>query len=280
MHVFTTHRARLVAIKVLFLIAVALSLVMWTGCDTVGSSADEPTGSEAVSVGFSTTSSSAKALAASKAIEEALSLQGTNGTLAITDIRLIVAEMKLKVDDDSAGEGPEFETPASLLDLPLDTTQIAAVADAEIPEDPYDEFEFEVEDVDPHDEDLTAEQQAHLEALLDTIRVDYPHWPTDASMVITGTFTSPDGGEPVPFTTYFEAEIEIELELNPPLEVTADGLSRSITVEIDPAQWLTQADGTVLNLAEFDYAATEQLYELEAEFENGVAEIEVDTDDS
>lgn len=285
MHLFDTHQARLIAIQTLVCATIALGLLAWTGCDTVGSSSDtteteETVESESVSVGFSTTSSSAKALhAAVNATEELLIVEGSNGTLAITDIRLVVSEMKLKVDDDSSGEGSEFETKASQLDLPLDTAQVAVMADAEIPADVYDEFEFEVEDVDPHDEDLTAEEQAHLEALLDTIRVDYPNWPEDASMVVTGSFTSADGGDPVAFTTYVDAEIEIEVEMSPPLEVAADGLSRSITVELDPARWLTQTDGTVLNLAEFDYTLTEDLYELEAEFENGVAEIEVDTDD-
>lgn len=216
MQLFTTRRARLVAAKALLSLMVALGLLAWAGCDTVGSSADEPAGSNPVSVGFSMTSASAKAALSGLKAGDAtgLALQGTNGTLAITDIRLIVSEMKLKVDDDSAGEGPEFETPPSFLDLPLDTTKIAAVADAEIPEDAYDRFEFEVEDVDTDDEDLTAEAQAQIEALFDTIRADYPSWPKDASMVITGTFTSADGGEPVEFTTYFEAEIEIELELS------------------------------------------------------------------
>lgn len=277
----TTHRtpiARAITASVL-----SLALLTWAGCDTVGSStdpADSNNGPDAtlepVTVGFGMAGSETKSKASD---EDTLTIAGEVGTLAITDIRLIVSEMKLKVDDDTSGEGPEFTTPPSLLDLPLNSAQIAAAAEADIPEDTYDEFEFEVEDVDPNDEDLSAEQRQHLETLLDSIRVDYPSWPENASMVAAGTYT-PTGGDPISFTTYFEAEIEIEVPLDPPLEVTADGLPRAITVRIDPAQWLQRADGTVWNLAEFDYNMTQQLFELEAEFEDGIAEIETSTEEA
>ncbi len=206
-----------------------------------------------------------------------LVIEAGHGTLSITAIRLIVSEMELKVDDDASGdtsgEGPEFTTASSFLNISLDTTQVAVAAEPDVPEDTYDEFEFEVEDVDPNDEDLTVEEQQHLETLLDSIRVDYPNWPTDASMVATGMYT-PTDGDPIEFTTYFEAEIDIEVPLAPPLEVTADWLSRAITVRPDPAQWITRADGTVWDLAEFNYNTTEQLFELDAEFGDGVADIE------
>lgn len=276
-----THRApiaQIVAASVL-----GLALLAWAGCDTVGSSTDPVDSNngpdatlEPVTVGFGMAGSETQSKASD---EDTLTIAGEIGTLAITDIRLIVSEMKLKVDDDAAGEGPEFTTPPSLLDLPLNSAQIAVAAEAEIPEDTYDEFEFAVEDVDPNDEDLTAEEQQHLETLLDSIRIDYPSWPTNASMVAAGTYT-PTGGDPISFTTYFEAEIEIEMPLNPALEVSADGLSRAITVRLDPAQWLQRTDGTVWNLAEFDYLMTQQLFELEAEFENGVAEVETGTEEA
>lgn len=255
-----------------------LVFLVGSGCDTVGTSADDDA-SESVTVGFSVADQSSTSSAAYPKVssDEELIIEGTNGTLRLFDVRLIVSEMELKVADDASGEACEFETLASYLDLPLAATTVAPVANTDIPEDTYDEFEFEVEDVDPADEDLSDEKRAHLEALLDTIRTDYEDWPTEASMVAVGTFT-PTDGEAVDFRTYFDAEIEIELELDPPLEVTADGLSRSITVRLDPAQWFTRADGTVVDLSEFDRNATEDLYELEAEFEDGVAEIELDDD--
>ncbi len=89
-------------------------------------------------------------------------------------------------------------------------------------------------------------------------------------MLVIGSFT-PTGGAPVSFATYFEAEIEIEIEFEPPLDLTADP-EATVTVVVDPALWFTQPDGTVLDLSQFEG----ELVEFEAEFENGIAEIEFD----
>ncbi len=45
-------------------------------------------------------------------------------------------------------------------------------------------------------------------------------------------------------------------------------------MRLDPAQWITRADGTVWDLDEFNYNTTERLFELDAEFGDGVVDIE------
>lgn len=97
-------------------------------------------------------------------------------------------------------------------------------------------------------------------------------------MLAIGTFT-PTGGAPVPFRVYFEAEVEIEMDLVPPVTVTDDGSGATFTVHIDPALWFKRADGTVMNLAALDYDATGSVVEFEFEMENGFTEIEFDDDD-
>jgi len=224
-----------------------------------------------VEVGFATSYSASGTTAATlKSNHDGLDIDGSNGTLSITDIRLIVSEIELDGDDSA-----DFEAGPSFLDLPLDTNEVAPLADNQIPPGRYDEFEFEVEDVDA-DEDDDDEQS--LQNLRESIVEDFPYWPDDASMVVVGTFTQNDGTS-TDFTTYFEAEIEVERELSPPLEVTGDGLSRSLTVRLDPTRWFHNSDGTVRDLSQFDYASTDELVEFEAEFEDGVTEIEVDDDD-
>jgi hypothetical protein len=47
-------------------------------------------------------------------------------------------------------------------------------------------------------------------------------------------------------------------------------------VRLDPARWFERGDGTVKDLAQFDYEKTGTVKELEAEFGEGVAEIEYD----
>ncbi|MDX1741260.1 MAG: hypothetical protein R3178_08210, partial [Rhodothermales bacterium] len=76
-------------------------------------------------------------------------------------------------------------------------------------------------------------------------------------------------GEVRPFTKYAEAEIEIELDFNPP--ITIDSGSADITVVVDPSEWLAAPDGSVLDLS-----TVEDLFEFEVEIENGFKEIEFD----
>ncbi len=81
------------------------------------------------------------------------------------------------------------------------------------------------------------------------------------------------------FTTYFEAEIEVEMDLDPVLtivsgEVQAGGAT--ITILLMPDVWFRRADGTVWNLADLQ----DELVEFELEIEDGFKlEIEIDDDD-
>jgi len=223
----------------------------------------------AVDFGTSYSTSGSASTATVKSNHDSLDVVGSNGTLEISDIRVIVSELELEGDADSA----EFEAEPTFLDLPLDTTDVAPVAAGDVPQATYNEFEFEVEDVDL--EENEDDEQA-LQDLHDQITGDFPNWPEGASMAVVGTFT-PEGGTPQKDTAYFEAEIEVEREMDPALEVTGEGFSRTLTVKLDPTRWFSNNDGTVWNLPE--RAAGDELIEFEAEFEDGVTEIEVDDDD-
>ena len=253
---------------VLSALVVGIALLAVTGCDSTGSS----TAGGNVEVGFGTaTSSSAQTATASQTAAQSvgtdsLLLSGSNGTLRITDIRLIVDEIELEGDADSA----EFETDRpSFLDLPLQEGEVSPVAADRVPPGLYEDFEFEIEDIELDDVD----EEGEVRDLRGEIREDFPNWPNEASMVVVGTFTTSNDTSRT-FETYFEAEIEVERELNPPLEVTSDGFSRSLIVRLNPAQWFENADGTVRDLSQSDFEDTGKVIEFEAEFEEGVAEIE------
>ena len=132
-----------------------------------------------------------------------------------------------------------------------------------IAEGTYTFLEFEVEDLELDEQDVEeGETQAELEAILTEIRGMYPDFPAGASMVVSGEFV-PTTGEPQAFTTYFAAEIEIEMALDPVLEVPTD---EALTINVDPSVWFTG----------FDFLAAEgQLVEFEVEMENGFVEVEV-----
>jgi hypothetical protein len=243
--------------------------MFFVGCDSTGPG----TGESEVSVGFATASSSASTSpsARPKAQGDSLVLNGTNGTLRVHDLRLIVDELSLEGEADSA----EFETERPFfLDLPLDTTEVASVVNDRIPPGTYNEFEFEVEDAELDDGDDEG-----LQALRDDIdAAGFSNWPNNASMVVQGTFT-PENDTARSFTTYFEAEIEVELEMEDrPFVIGGDDPTRRLTVNLDPRRWFSNPDGTVQDLSQDDYGETGQAveFELEYEFEDGVSEIEFD----
>jgi hypothetical protein len=269
---YRTSTSSLAALSRTLSVAAALvaSVLLLGACDSAGPASE---GSN-VEVGFATRyapSGSSSNAAAAKSDHDSLEISGSNGLLEVRDVRLIVSELELEGDADSA----EFEADPSFLDLPLDTTDVETLTASQIPPGRYNEFEFEVEDVDLEDGD---DDEEGLQALREEIMDEFPDWPEGASMVVVGTFT-PEGGTPQDFTTYFEAEIEVEREMEQGFEVTGDGVPRQLTVKLDPTRWFSNSDGTVQDLSQFDYASTNELVEFEAEFEDGVSEIEVDDDE-
>ncbi|NNF04027.1 MAG: hypothetical protein HKN17_06135 [Rhodothermales bacterium] len=255
-------------------ILIVMAFVL-AGCDSNGTLVEES--SDPVSVGFSLASSTGDAAKGSQSSAiSTLTLQGTNGTLTIDGIQIVMSEFELEGDNSG-----EFEAGPALIDIPLDATVIEPVVSDLIPEGVYNELEFEVEDVEfegEEDDESDEAERLELEALWAEIQTLFPDWPQGASMMAEGTFTPADGGDSKAFRTYFEAEIEVEIDLSPPLEITAEGISRELVVRLDPVPWFIRGDGSVWNLSDENYADTQSLVEFEAEFENDSFEVEVDDD--
>lgn len=215
-------------------------------------------------------------------------ITGTNGTLRITDIRVIVDEFELKrtdvpdtVDCDAVPEPAgcaDFEARFLFVDVPVVGDQPVTVTTAPLPGGSYKELEFEVEDLETDaDDPEDAADAALATALLNTIRTTggFSDWPAKASMVVVGTFT-PTGGTARPFRTYFEAEIEVELEFVTPFQVT-EGTAESFRIELSPQLWFKLADGTVMDLSLNNCTPTAcPLIEFELEIDDGF-ELEVET---
>lgn len=259
----------------------ALLIAFLSSCDTTNTNTDAGEGN--VKLQFKTVSGTASSKSVSatnttSSSHDSLLIEGTNGTLQLNDIRFIVAEFELdpsEADDDSS-ELEEFESGPFFVDLPLGQDALS-LADNNIQAGLYEEMEFEVEDLD-YEEEEEGEKEAH-QALADSIRTEFAEWPKEASMMIVGSFTPTDGNSQS-FTVFAEAEIEIEQEFNPPLEVTEDNMQQVVSVRINPAKWFKRSDDSVIDLSQYDWEQQQQLLEFEAEFENGVEEIEVDDDDS
>ena len=205
---------------------------------------------------------------------------GTNGTLTLDSLFIIINEVELKRDDPSCDsvevsgfDCGEFEAGPRFLKLPLDGQPIEAVT-ALIPPGNYKELDFEVEDLEDDEGDPT--EAALIAALRAEILAEIPDWPRKASAVVMGSF-APSAGGSIDFRVFLEAEIEIEFELLPRLVIDDQGAaSRDITVDVSPDIWFRNPDGSVKELQVWDYDATGQLLEFEVEMEDGFTEIEFD----
>lgn len=210
-----------------------------------------------------------------------MTIEGANGTLTIEEIRLIVAQVELEGEDDACnGEAPQvddcadFEAPPRFLDLPLDGSPVEAFSGM-IPPGRYEELQFEIQDLEDDEDD--AQFSAEIETLRQDILAEFPDWPRKATALVVGSFES-NQGETSSFRVYIEAEIEVERELVPPLVVGETEGNPDLTVDLRPDIWFGRSDGSVLELQQYDYETTGQVLELELEMEQGITEIETETD--
>mgnify|MGYP001154919551 CR=1 FL=1 len=208
-------------------------------------------------------------------------VEGTNGTLELIDLRMVIAELEFEAldgtcptnsSDDDDDDCEEIELPPRLVEVPLDGSPLT-VTTADLPAGAYDEFELEVEDLEDDEDDPDYAQA--IAALRATIATSFPDWPEEASVRVEGSFT-PTGGEARPFVVYIDAEVEVELDLNPPLTV-GEGATAGLDVVLSPERWFARDDGEVIDLSAFDFATTGELLELEVEIEDGF-EVEIDDD--
>lgn len=258
----------------------AFIALMVTGAVAACDSGTDVDGAASVGISFTTTSQvGGSAALASQESANSLVVTGSNGTLTIDGIHVIVAEFELEgalaacdeaFDDDDC---EEVESGPFLAQIPTDGGALN-VATAWVPLGSYTELEWEVEDLDFEDDDFDDRDVQAVRSDIDAL-VGAGVWPAEASMVVTGSFLADGETTPTPFTTFFAAEIEVEMDLVPPLDLTEEGASRDLTIVLSPEIWFRNADGTVMNLA----ALSDQLVEFEAEFEDGIIEIEIDDDD-
>lgn len=257
--------------------AITIAVALVAACDDTTGPAD---GATELSVAFAV-QSGAQATFSGTGIQN-LEISGSNGTLVIDDLRLIVSEFELEAedeganfddacgdDDDASDEDDclDFHFPPFLLDVPL-TGGIVEVGSADVPPGVYEELEFETRGLDD-DEDDDETDRARVLQLINELRATYAGFPETASMVARGTFT-PTGGAARPFVVYFDAEVEVELEFEPPIVLpAADG--SALVVDLRPDLWF-RAGEQVVDLSQWDG----RFVELEFEMERGFEKVEFD----
>ena len=231
-----------------------------------------PQTSAEVTVSFA----SAPAASAAPSAPALVDAPGSNGTLTIDEIQIVVDEFKLERAEDSCETGEDeaceqFEAPPYFLDLPLDAVPVD-LASGSVGEGEYRTLKLETKDL----EASGGEDASEAETLADQVVAAYPEWPESASLRVAGSFDAEDGSDPVPFVVYLTAEVKVELSFDPPMIVTSDAETVGVVVEVDPVAWFTRDDGTVWDLSEFDFETTGDVIDFEAKMGDGFTKIEVD----
>lgn len=264
----------------------AAAIVLLPACEATGPQDGAP-----VVIRFATTAAPSGANPSVNSAAGEFLLDGANGALALTDIHFIVDEFEMERVEDaceaqpgtSAGGGDEHdedhdeceEFSAGPFFVGLDLGSEIPVVAQEVPAGTYTRLKFKVEDTELDDEDDDHHGSADMQALLQSIQAaGYTEWPSKASMVVSGTFT-PTGGAARSFTAYFEAELKIRKNFDPPLDVTED--PSTITVDVDPSSWFRTSSG-VLDLSAWDYATTHRVVEFEAKLGDGFRRARYDHD--
>lgn len=276
------QKTKLLNLFTVFTLSVGISL---SGCNSV-SNGGNPSTSDVTLQFASLGSSSSKAKVSGNRLQQSgdtLVIEGSNGKLEIHDLRFIVEDFELERADgeceDTEGseeeDCQEFESKPFFVDLPLqgDTLNLNTT-----PIEPglYEELEFEIDDLDLNEEE--GEEQDAKQQLANQVRGEFPDWPDEVSMVIIGNFISSQG-DTTAFKTFAEAELEIEMEFSPPLEVGDQSVNKLLRVNIAPRSWFLRNDGTVMDLSAYDYEKSGQILEFEVEIENGFESIETEDDD-
>lgn len=179
-------------------------------CDSLNSTPGEEASIQ-LQMQVQTSNTAAKLTPASQEISE----------LNIDEVRLYVDEMELEsIENDSL----DFEIEDFIVNLPLDGSPLT-LTELALPQGIYDEFELEIEkaedDINVSDSDFRDETGTY-------------------SVVVKGTYN----GES--FTFRSSEDFELELELNPPLEL-GENESSILKVMFGVSNWFTGLSGETLD---------------------------------
>lgn len=206
-----------------------------------------------------------------------LAVEGTNGTLVLEELHLVVDRLHLAtaagtcrgsnggaaVDTgagDARGRCPGLGAGPVLVDLPVDAVPVRAL-DGFLPPDRYVHLQVRTTGL---GETGRSGAEAGTASLPTRVRDAFPGWPDQAAIRLAGSFAPADGTGPRPFVTYLRADASVGLDLAPPVNLTAGDRPRGLVVTIDPRAWFAPVDGVVPDLSTRDSSSTRQIPDLGA----------------
>lgn len=223
--------------------------LIFVGCELPATMTDEATENEV----SSDMQVRMQVHAGQTAAKSTSSADSANSGIVINEVKLFIEEMELEsVQSDSL----DLEIENFIVNLPLDGSPFL-LSEVVIPSGLYSEFELEIEK--PGDEDVLVEDP------------EFRDETGSYSIVVKGTHNDAD------FTFRSDEDFEIELELNPLLEITEGGGSL-LVVGVDVFRWFKGEDGSDLDPNSFENI--DQINEnIEASFEGFEEEIEEEEND-
>ncbi len=218
--------ARLAAVAVVA--AAALS-----ACDSGGPSSEPQVGFNLATKPAAGAVASAASLASAAAPESYTDADGN--TLTLTRVQLVMSEIELEsatagIDCDVAsieGDCEELKLGPFLVDLPIGTGGATRNFSVAIAPGTYNEVEFEIHKPESSDEAAFIAQNPDFDGV--SIRAE-------------GTYNQ------VPFVYTSDLDVEMEIDLDPPLAV-ADGAASDLTLLVDLGTWFRSAGGALLDPA-------------------------------
>jgi len=164
----------------------------------------------------------------------------TQAVDSLTEVKFLVKKLELKShstefdgnendhEDGEAEDSLDFELRNFVANLPLDGSDLK-ITSKDVPVGLYNKFEVKI--APPEDPSSIQDTDFYNSSSSDT---------TGYSIVVKGIYN----GEQFVYNT--SEDFHLELELNPPLEVT-DTTAASVSVNIDPSSWFTDSSGNTLD---------------------------------
>lgn len=165
-------------------------------------------------------SSTTKKVAVTMQVQSSPKKMKTVSVDSLTEVKFMVEELELEsIENDSL----DFEVEHLIVNVPLDGTPFTLTSQ-QVPEGAYDEFEMEIEN---DGKNLTDP--------------DFYEGDMRYSIVVKGIFN----GEPFMYRS--DEDFEIELDLNPPVEINDSTQTAAVAIHFDPASWFLDKNGNALN---------------------------------
>jgi hypothetical protein len=191
------------------------------------------------------------------------------GDLSLESVYLVVDEFKLEGDEgacEAPGSPPDcakFDAEPHLLALNLAPAGPDQIQESMVDEGTYTSLKFE------------TKWAGNVPAVVDQIAGEgITDWPSNASMMVTGSFLRDGSTVSEPFRVFFDAEVKIVMDFPTPLVIPGEEeTSWTVSIEVDPEVWFAM-DTEWVDLPAMNFDDTQEVYYLEVKLEDGFTKIE------